>query len=130
MSNQNPNVESFLALLEHPLRTDIVRIRTAVVASDHRFREQIKWNAPSFRLDGFDDRVTFNLRPRDQIQLVFHRGARVKESSSFAFDDTYGLLKWLAADRGTVTLTPADLITKESDLIALINDWIMETSTD
>jgi len=42
MSSQNPKVEPFLDLLDHPLKTYIVRIRTDVLASDDRFREQIK----------------------------------------------------------------------------------------
>ncbi len=128
MSNENPKVSTFLESLDHPLKPDVIRIRAAVLDSDDRVREQIKWNAPSFRLDGFDDRVTFNLRPQDRVQLVFHRGAKVKDSTSFSFDDTSGLIKWLAPDRGTVTLTPAELSANEPALIALINSWIIATS--
>lgn len=47
-----------------------------------------------------DDRVTFRLQPGDRLQLVFHRGAKVRaDSEDFAFGDSTGLLSWASNDR-------------------------------
>ena len=60
--------------------------------------EHIQWKAPSFCFNG-EDRATFNLRSKEGILLVFHRGAKVQETKGFEFQDATGLLEWVAADR-------------------------------
>ena len=71
--------------------------------------ERIKWNAPSFGVDG-DDRVTFKLHPPDRLQLVVHRGAKARDMQGFTFADPSGLVRWVAPDRGVVTLRSLDEI--------------------
>ncbi len=103
MSNRAEEVEQFLAALEHPLKEAIVAVRAAILDSDAKITERIKWNAPSFCYGG-DDRVTFRLQPKGRFQLIFHRGAKVKDTAGFEFKDSSGLLEWAAKDRGVVTL--------------------------
>src|SRR5687767_11665496 len=110
-------VGSFMAELEHPLKAGIERLRAAILASDDGFTEHVKWNAPSFRYAGVD-RVTFRLRRPDRIQLVFHRGVRVRaDSASFTFDDPTGLMRWATPDRGILTFS--DLEEVESQTAAV-----------
>jgi Domain of unknown function (DU1801) len=87
-----------MARLEHPLKEGVQRLRTAILASNDTITEHIKWNAPSFRHAG-QDRVTFRLQPGDKLQLIFHRGAKVRtDTAAFAFNDPTGLMTWLAPD--------------------------------
>jgi hypothetical protein len=82
------------------LKDAIIDARAAILASDERISEYVKWNVPSFCYQG-DDRVTFMLQPGDRLQLVFHRGAKVRaDSDYFTFEDETGLLEWASADRG------------------------------
>jgi hypothetical protein len=77
MPNRSPEVNRFMEELDHPLKGGIERLRAAILASNDRITEHIKWKAPSFCCAG-EDRVTFRLYPEDRAQLVFHRGAKVK----------------------------------------------------
>lgn len=83
-------VDRFLAELEHPLQAEIERLRSIILTADPEISERIKWKAPSFCYRG-DDRVTMRLHPPTRLQLVFHRGTKVKDSADFAFGDTTGL---------------------------------------
>lgn len=110
--------------LEHPLKAEIEQIRALVLGSDPDITEHIKWNAPSYQYDG-EDWLTLNLHHSDRIQLVFHRGAKVKDSSGFTFEDRTGLLKWVAADRALLTIQDQqDLEAKKEALKEVVSRWI------
>lgn len=128
MQNESPEVAEFLVGLSHPLRDGIIELRAAILTSDEQITEHIKWKAPSFCYHG-DDRVTFRLGPKDQLQLVFHRGAKVRaDSDDFAFEDATGLLEWASADRATVTLSDLDDIdAKLPTIIELVGRWMRST---
>jgi hypothetical protein len=121
-----PGVTAFLKTLVHRRKDEIERLRAIILAADPTLGEQIKWNAPSFGRDG-EDRVTFRLQPGDRVELILHRGAKVK-AGPFAFDDKTGLIEWLAADRGRITFAGmADIEAKADTLQALVADWIAVT---
>lgn len=104
-------------------------IRVAILALDARITERIKWNAPSFCRND-DDRLTFNLRHPNRIQLILHRGAKVKDTTDVHFSDDSGLVTWAAPDRGIVTMTsPAEATTHHHDLLALVRRWLDATAT-
>lgn len=94
------------------------------MGADPQITELVKWNAPSFCYDGVD-RVTFQLKSKD-IQLIFHRGAKVRDdAASFAFDDDSGLMDWRSSDRAVVTFKDlADVKAKEKAFVALVKRWI------
>ena len=77
MSNRTQEVDRFMGKLDHPLKEGIEQLRAAILGSNDQITEHIKWNAPSFRYAG-EDRVTFRLYPEHRVQLVFHRGPKVK----------------------------------------------------
>jgi hypothetical protein len=112
--------------LHHPLKEGVEQLRTAILDSNDQITEHIKWNAPSFRYAG-EDRVTFRLYPEDRVQLIFHRGAKVRsDSADFAFEDHTGLLRWVAADRAVVALGDVkDAEAKKRDLVEVVNRWVM-----
>ena len=85
MANTSAEVDQFMARLRHPLKEGVQRLRTAILASNDTITEHIKWNAPSFHHAG-QDRVTFRLQPGDKLQLIFHRGAKVRaDTTGFVF---------------------------------------------
>ena len=104
-------------------------VRDLIKGVNPAITEHIKWNAPSFCYNG-DDKVTMNLHAKDTIQLIFHRGAKVKDSKDFTFEDSTGLLEWLAADRATVKLhSMEDVTTKKAALAKVVNQWMNEGET-
>ena len=124
-ANQSEAVNQYMEKLDHPLKAEIERVRELILGSDSQITEHIKWNAPSFCYQG-EDRVTFRLFPAvDSIQLIFHRGAKVKASTDFAFQDESGLLKWLAQDRATLLFHDSNEIEDKSTLFKnLVSRWM------
>jgi len=119
------DVSEFLAGLDHPLKAEIETVRAIILGSDPGITELVKWNAPSFFFK--DDFATFNLRPMDAVQVIFHKGAKVRDNETTVADiaDPSGLLRWLAKDRGVVTFTGMDDIrSKEAALADLVRQWI------
>lgn len=97
----------------------------AILQAEPDLTEQIKWNAPSFGRDGVD-RITFNLRPTDRVQLIFHRGSKaVHDLVPFRFHDSNGLLEKITEERGQVVFRDVSAFQAEKEsLLALVHDWI------
>lgn len=96
-------METFLAKLEHPRKTEIETVRRLILEADPTIGEDIKWNSASFRTTEFF--ATVHLRSTDAVQLVFHLGAKVRKASpEVKIADPAGLAKWLGKDRALVTL--------------------------
>ncbi|MFN3431248.1 MAG: DUF1801 domain-containing protein [Candidatus Sericytochromatia bacterium] len=125
MAKATATVEQFMAALVHPRKAEIAAIREAILKADPAITEQVKWNAPSFCYGG-DDRVTFRLHPPEKVQLIFHRGARVKDATGFVFEDTTGLMSWAAPDRAVVAI--ADVADRPTVLADLVRRWMAATS--
>lgn len=111
------------------MRDEVLALRAAILRSNPTLTEHIKWNAPSFCHAG-DDRVTFRFAPKGSaVQLVFHRGAKAKDSKGFRFEDESGLIVWAAPDRGVVTLTSSAQIAEASEKVAaLVGAWVAATA--
>ena len=124
-SRTEPAVATFMSELEHPLKPEIEAVRQLLLDAAPEIHEALKWNAPSYRTTDFF--ATFHLRSQDSLQLVFHMGAKAKATATtgIRIDDPTGLVKWLAKDRGLVTLgTGKDLQAKKDALQALVREWI------
>ncbi len=121
-----PTVDAFLAALDHPYKTEILMLRQIILAADPNIREEIKWNAPSFRTtEAF---ATFHLRAKTGLQLVLHLGAKVRETAAtgIAVADPAGLLTWLAKDRAVVTFTSLDEVhANQTAFTELIRAWVV-----
>jgi hypothetical protein len=101
----------------------VERLRLAILDSNDRITEHVKWNAPGFCYAG-EDRGDVQTLPEDRVQLVFHRGSRVKDDAdSFAFEDDTGLLRWVANDRAVVALRDAEA--KVRDLVGVVNRGVI-----
>ncbi|RJT95331.1 DUF1801 domain-containing protein [Arthrobacter frigidicola] len=111
--------------LHHPFQEVIGSLRSEILALDPGITEQIKWKAPSFGVAG-TDRVTFRLRPTDRLEIVLHRGAKVRDDvADFRFDDDSGLVHWVTPDRGTVSFASADdAERKRGAFLRLVDRWL------
>jgi hypothetical protein len=110
--------------LKHSRKEEITHIRTLILGANAHITEHVKWNAPSFCLND-EDRITFRLQPGDRIQLIFHRGAKPKDSSNFVFEDSSGLLEWITKDRAVVTFADMDDVkSKTAKLKKLVRRWV------
>lgn len=122
-------VDAWLAALDPAQRPALDRLRAIVRdAAGDEVTESIQWNWPNFAHRG-EDRVTLNLGPKGALRLILHRGAKVKDSDGFSFDDPAGLAKWLAPDRGVIGFRDAADIAAKADALAdLVRRWIVATS--
>jgi hypothetical protein len=114
-------VNDFMADLDHPLKDEIETVRRIIRGANAAIKEEIKWNAPSFRTTEFF--ATLHLRARDKIQIVFHLGAKARDDApSMTIADPGGLMKWLAKDRCLVTVR--DVAANEKALAAIVRQWL------
>jgi hypothetical protein len=126
VKNRN-DVDEFMTALQHPLKAEIEAIRAIILSADPGISELIKWNAPSFYFK--DDFATFNLRRKDSVQVIFHKGARVKDDSTegTTISDPSGMLKWVAKERAVVTFsTMKEIRSAESALADIVRQWIKQ----
>lgn len=112
--------------LEHPCKAGIERLRAAILGIDPGIEEEIKWNAPSFKIK--DHFATFKLHPPKNIQIVLHTGAKPKNPPrAFALDDPLRLLEWPAVDRCVLTLQSSDQAAQlEQAVVKMIRAWIQQ----
>lgn len=124
-------VNQFLESNEHTLKEGINLIRKLILESNNNLTEHIKWNAPSFCFNN-EDKITFKLNSKDNIQIIFHRGAKVKEVPKDKFiNDSTGILKWATNDRAVATFVSLEQINENKDrLIKIINEWIEASKND
>lgn len=124
-SQKDPAVDAFLRDLDHPLKKDIETVRLIILGVNSKIHEGIKWSAPSFRTNDYF--ATFFLRSTDRVQLIFHRGAKVKDNSTKGakIADPAGLIEWLAAERCIITLGAGKEIgQKRAAFERIVRQWI------
>lgn len=120
-------VAEFLGELEHPLKSEIETVRGIILGVSSDISEGIKWNSVSFRTSEWF--ATVNLRSRDALQFVFHKGAKVKDNTTDtgAIPDPLGMIKWLATDRCLVTVGAGEAVAKRRKALeAIVGAWIKE----
>ncbi|PPJ41196.1 MULTISPECIES: DUF1801 domain-containing protein [unclassified Pseudoxanthomonas] len=118
------DVGAFLVALAHPQDATIQRLRATVRAADPRIAEDIKWNAPSFHVEGRHF-ATMQLRKADSVLLVLHLGAGKRALPKDAIADPEGLLTWLGADRATLSFAgPDEVKRRESVLQGVLRQWV------
>lgn len=114
-ANNKIQVDAELAKLRHPLKAEILAVRAIIKGVDSRISEQWKWAAPSFSYRHY--LVTFNLRAKEKVHLVFHNGA--------ILDDQEGFLQGDYPDRRMAYFADmADVRAKKPMLVKAIEQWI------
>jgi hypothetical protein len=120
-------VEEFLNDLSEDKRPQVDTLRDLILTTEPRLKEHIKWNAPSYVLDG-EDRITFNLMNKQEVvKLVLHMGATRKEDKEGEpiMQDKSGLIEWSSDIRGMITFNSIDDVTSNmTALKKVIKDWL------
>lgn len=124
----NDEVTEFLDKINHPMRVEIEYIRKLVLNSNSNLSENIKWNGPNYHIGG-EDRITLRINPLNQIQVIFHRGAKKKEQpKDKLLGDEYALLSWKENDRAILNFKSLKEI--EDNRVTfqeIVVKWIMAT---
>jgi hypothetical protein len=125
----NDRVTAFLDTLNHPFRAEIERLRILILGTGVGLSESIKWNGPNYSV-GDEDRITMKIQPPKLIQLIFHRGAKVKdEPEDRLISDQSGLLVWRGKDRAIATFRDMGEVEKrEGDLTRVVKEWVTVTA--
>ena len=130
MENHQMNMEvtKFLDNLNHPLREEIEYLRKLILSTDIGLTEGIKWNGPSYSINN-EDRITIKINPPKLIQVIFHRGAKVKEQlRERLLGDEYSLLSWRENDRAIATFKNIEEIRQNQEILKeIVVKWIEAT---
>lgn len=117
------SIDSYLSTVSGEARQMIDALRAIVRDGVPNAVESIKWNAPSFTVDG-EDRITLGLNRNGAVRLVLHRGAKQRSMVDLTAVDDAGLARWAAPDRGIVLFRDLDEIRgQKAQLTALCSKW-------
>jgi hypothetical protein len=127
--NFSIEVTEFLDNQIHPLRAEIEALREIILRAEPTLNEGIKWNGPNYSLNG-EDRITMRLNPPKQIQVIFHRGAKVKtQPENRLIDGNYPFLTWKENDRAIATFKElADIRQFSEAFQEIVTEWIKATT--
>ncbi len=109
MAVTHQTVDDYLAAQSPAARAEVEALRSLVMDADPRLVEIVKWNSPSYTLDG-EDRLTVNVGRNDAVRLVLHRGvhqAETKGATSNFAGDPEGLLTWHSDIRASLAAADA-----------------------
>lgn len=126
MGRENQPVEIFLAALEHPQKDVIQAVRRLIQQAAPELQEGIKWNAPSYVLDGRDI-ITFNFRNFGGIALIFHTGPHGKDTHAgvHPWSDVFSNFTWVADNRGVLRVPDRDFLEGSHQIIhELVTRWV------
>lgn len=120
-----PEVTEFLDTLNLPLRSEIDQLREYILSSKLGIEENIKWSGPNYIFNG-EDRITMKIQPPKNVQLIFHRGAKVLEMpKEKLINDDSCLLSWKTNDRAVATfVTMEEIVSNKENLSRIVNQWI------
>jgi hypothetical protein len=112
---KNPEVDAWFKDLDHPLKDAMLRVRGAILATDKRVTEAIKWKSPTFMFEG--NIASINPRSKKQVQLMFHQGASIpgKHPHLEGGGDTARYMLFASAD---------DVMAMKGALEKAIRGWI------
>ncbi len=117
----DPN--QLLDAMNHPRREEIDALCALILSVRPGLTVGVKWNAPNFQRDG-QDLVTLRIQPSPKLQVILHRGAKVKDAAGFHFVDPAGLAKMAAPDRGVIDVPPGFVASRADDLARTIGAWL------
>ncbi len=123
--SKSAEVTSFLDLDKHPFRVEIEKLREVILSSNKGLTENIKWNGPNYSIKD-QDRITMRINPPKQLQLIFHRGAKVLDApKTKLITEDFGILVWKGNDRAVATFKNMnDIVSREKELKQIVKDWI------
>jgi hypothetical protein len=125
--NKYSTVAEFMDDLSANKREQVEVLRKVIGKAKPGLEEHIKWNAPSYVLDG-EDRITFNLQNKEGVvKLVLHMGATKEENKKGApvMADESGLIGWQSDIRGVLSFADLDdVLQKQEQVGVIIARWL------
>jgi len=113
--NKTEKVSAFIEQLDNPLKTEMNAVREIILKVSDQITEEIKWSAPSFVYKG--NMATFNPRARKFVNLTFHTGALI--------GDTTGLLEGDKKEARVARFNNMDdVIGKKEALESVVRKWM------
>lgn len=120
-------VDEFLDDLDPPRKELVIALRPLILASANGLSEHIKWNAPSYALNG-EDRITFNTFNKDgAVKIILHMGALRKEDKKGEpiLKGGSDLIVWQSDIRGTMSFGSVEEIKKrQAEIKDVITQWL------
>ncbi len=83
--NFNPEVDEFMAKLEHPFKAEMQQVREIILGTDDKMTEVIKWGGPTFTYQG--NLATLTPRTKKFVNLFFQTGAIIPNSDGLLEGD-------------------------------------------
>lgn len=121
------DIPAFLEGLDEDRRRQVEQFRTTVAQAHPCLTEHLKWNAPSYMLDG-EDRVTFNVHNKEGlVKLVLHMGATRPEDKKAppVMRDDAGIAPWQSDIRAVITFADLDdVAAKREPLLDFVRRWL------
>lgn len=126
MAKQFATIDDYLTALPPERREQVDALRALVGEAVPGAVEVVKWNAPTFTVDG-EYRFTVHAVGRGPVRLILHCGAvrpeRKGAAPSFAADGQ-GLLTWHSDIRASLALPDAsELDSRREAVIDVIRAW-------
>jgi len=117
-------VTKFLDEINHPHRNLIDELRNFILENNNLI-ENIKWNSPNYIFLN-KDIITMKLFPQKQVQIILHRGAKVKEQpKERTLKNEYDIIDWKANDRAVITFYNLEELNEKMDMFKdVIKNWI------
>jgi hypothetical protein len=120
------NADELLTSLNHPQHVLIFQLREIIKQASPVLVEGVKWNAPSYALNG-NDILTFNFHNHDDVSLIFHTGPKGKDTKTgkVLFEEASGLITWIADKRAVLKVKDVDFLAHHSeDIVHLVQLWV------
>ena len=120
-------VAEFMSSLDENKKSQVELLRNIIFSFHPNVTEHIKWNAPSYVLEG-EDRVTFNLINKENVvKLIIHMGATQKEEKKAKpiLSDDAGIVEWNSNIRGTLSFSSKEDIKFKAERVqTLLQKWL------
>lgn len=119
-------VTEFMRNLDVDQKEQIQLLRKMIIETEPNLTEHIKWNSPSYVLNG-EDRITFNVRKGYPVMIILHKGATEIENKKGhpVFNDISGLIEWKSDIRGTISFANLnDIKDKQEQLTHILKQWL------
>jgi SAM-dependent methyltransferase len=103
----DPEVEAWFRELDHPLKDAMLEVRKAILKTDPRVTEGMKWKSPTFMFEG--NIASIDPKAKRHVSLLFHQGATIpgKHPALEGGGTTARYMRF--ADAGEVAAMKADL---------------------
>ena len=113
--NKSKEADQYLANFDHPLKAEIEAVRDIILSASDKITESVKWSAPSYAYK--DNLCTFNPRAKKFVNLTFHKGALI--------NDTTGLLEGDQKEARVARFANMDEVeAKKSALQEVVKKWV------